>query len=220
MSDLKGRGGEIPDQATQAPTTPKDEAMPHASTGLPSRLPGVLLSGAAAPRTISSLWEESAVEMTMSGERQLMSLVLPPWQRPLVWDAQRQRAFIEGILLGFPPGAIVTVEPDWSTGPGGHAVVKKGSGWLIDGQQRVTAIREFVEGRLSVFDGLGYAGLPRAEQLRRFDRVVLTRICLPNDTAEAALKSLYLRMNYSGVPHTQEDLERLADAAGGAAGAQ
>ena len=194
--------------------------MALASTGMPRVLPDVLLSGAAAPRTISSLWEESAVEMTTAGERQLMSLVLPPWQRPSVWDGQRQRAFIEGILLGFPPGAIVTVEPDWTSGPGGRAVVKKGSGWLIDGQQRVTAIREFVEGRLCVFDGLGYADLPRAEQLRRFDRVVLTRICLPNDTDETALKSLYLRMNYSGVPHTQEDLARLADSVDGAEGTQ
>lgn len=194
--------------------------MAPASTGIASRLPDVLLSGAAAPRTIASLWEESAVEMTMAGERQLMSLVLPPWQRPSVWDAQRQRAFVEGILLGFPPGAIVTVEPDWTSGPGRRAVVNKGSGWLIDGQQRVTAIREFVQGRLSVFDGLGYADLPRAEQLRRFDRVVLTRICLPNDTDEAALKSLYLRMNYSGVPHTQKDLARLADAVDGAEGTQ
>ncbi|RTL42914.1 MAG: DUF262 domain-containing protein [Burkholderiales bacterium] len=194
--------------------------MALASTGMPRRLPDVLLSGAAAPRTIASLWEESAVEMTLAGERQLMSLVLPPWQRPSVWDAQRQRAFIEGILLGFPPGAIVTVEPDWTSGPGGHAVVKKGSGWLIDGQQRVTAIREFVEGPLTVFDGLGYRDLARAEQLRRFDRVVLTRICLPNDTDEQTLKALYRRMNYGGVAHTQEDLARLGDAADGAEGSR
>lgn len=87
--------------------------------------------------------------------------------------------------------------------------MKRGSNWLIDGQQRVTAIRDFIEGRLSVFDGLHYADLPRPEQLRRFDRVVLTRIVLPNDTDEATLKSLYLRMNYGGVSHTQQDLDRL-----------
>jgi len=113
------------------------------------------------------------------------------------------------VLLGFPPGAIVTVEADWIEGPNGEAVHKRGTNWLIDGQQRVTAIQEFVEGRLVVFDGLRYADMPRAEQLRRFDRVVLTRIVLPASTDEATLKALYLRMNYGGVPHSQSDLALL-----------
>lgn len=181
-------------------------------TGAPQfQLPAQLLSGTASPRTISSLWEESGVEATSGDERMLLSLVLPPWQRPSVWDVERQRAFIEGILLGFPPGAIVTVEPDWTTGDGGSAVVKPGSNWIIDGQQRVTAIRDFIEGRLTVFDGLRYGDLPRREQLRRFDRIVLTRIVLPSSTDEETLKSLYRRMNYGGVTHTQADLDRLGE---------
>ena len=176
-------------------------------------LPDRLLSGTACPRTISSLWEEGRVEMTTAGERQLLSLVLPPWQRPSVWDVERQRAFVEGILLGFPPGAIVTVAPDWSTGSDGKVLVKPGSNWLIDGQQRVTAIQEFIEGRLQVFEGVLYAAIPRAEQLRKFDRVVLTRIELPSSTSEATLKGLYRRMNYGGVAHTQDDLDRLGSVA-------
>ena len=176
---------------------------------IPMLLPDPLLSGTPCPRTISSLWEETGAQATDAAERQLLSLVLPPWQRPPVWDVPRQRAFIEGIFLGFPPGAIVTVEPDWTTGADGKAEVKPGSGWLIDGQQRVTAIRDFIESRLSIFDGLLYSDLPRAEQLRRFDRVVLTRIVLPSDTEEETLKALYRRMNYGGVAHTQQDLDRL-----------
>lgn len=178
----------------------------------PPFLPDTLLSGTACPRTISSLWEESSAEPTSSDERMLLSLVLPPWQRLIVWDAERQRAFIEGIILGFPPGAIVTVEPDWTTGEDGSAKVLRGSNWLIDGQQRVTAIREFIEGRLSIFDGVRYGDMPRVEQLRRFDRVVLTRIVLPNSTNEDTLKRLYRRMNYGGVAHTEQDLQRLGPA--------
>lgn len=172
-------------------------------------LPKPLLSGTTRSSTISSLWEESQVAPTTPEERQLLSLVLPPWQRPSVWEAERQRAFIEGIFLGFTPGTIVTVAPDWTTGPGGQAVPTAGSNWLIDGQQRVTAIREFVENRLAIFDGLLYRDLSRVDQIRRFDRVVLNRTVLPSDTDEATLKSLYRRMNYGGVAHTQEDLMRL-----------
>lgn len=173
------------------------------------RLPDVILSGSASPRTISSLWEEFAAPMTSPGERQLLSLVLPPWQRPSVWDLDRQCAFIEGIFLGFPPGTIVTVEPDWVSVDDGSAAKKRGSNWLIDGQQRVTAVRDFIDGRLTIFGGLRYADIPRSEQLRRFDRVVLTRIVLPNETDEETLKSLYLRMNYMSVAHTLQDLDRL-----------
>lgn len=172
-------------------------------------LPDRLLHGTSCPRTVSSLWEETAGETTSPDERLLLAFVLPPWQRPVVWDAERQRAFVEGILLGFPPGAIVTVAPDWETGENGRAVVMPHSHYLIDGQQRVTAIREFIEGRLAVFDGVRYSDIPRHEQLRRFDRVVLTRIELPSSTDVHTLKALYIRMNYGGLPHSQEDLERV-----------
>lgn len=184
-------------------------ASPMKNTKTGPKLPEQLLSGNACPRTISSLWEESSIDKTVDTERQLLSLVLPPWQRPPTWDEDRKRAFIEGVFLGFPPGAIVTVAPDWSNGPGGIALVRPRSGWLIDGQQRVTAIRDFLQGHLAIFDGVRYQDLSRPQQIRRFDQIILTRIELPNNTEEDLLKQLYRRMNYGGVQHTHDDLCRL-----------
>lgn len=180
-------------------------------TGAPQfQLPAQLLSGTASPRTISSLWEESGVEATSGDERMLLSLVLPPWQRPSVWDVERQRAFIEGILLGFP----------WCDRDG-RARLDDGRWWQRSGEARLeldhrrAAARNgdtgLHRGRLTVFDGLRYGDLPRREQLRRFDRIVLTRIVLPSSTDEETLKSLYRRMNYGGVTHTQADLDRLGE---------
>lgn len=169
-------------------------------------LPERLLSGQESPRPISMLWEQTtAAAATREGERQLMAFVLPPWQRGVVWGEERQRAFIEGILLGFPPGVIVTVEADWLA----DNRPTLGSGWLIDGQQRVTSIREFVEDRLTVFGGVRYSDLSKLDRIRRFDRVPFPQIILPANTDEAVLKALYFRMNYGGVAHTPEDLARL-----------
>lgn len=137
-------------------------------------------------------------------ERQLLGLTLPRWQRPVSWDEARQVQFIEGVFLGFGCGYYVINGSDW--GPGGEA--KPMSGWLLDGQQRITAIREFVEGRLTVFGDVTFASLDRAERLR-FLREPFPCVELEYQDSEEKLKTLYARLAFGGVPHTAEDMARL-----------
>lgn len=168
-------------------------------------LPTPILEGAQRSYSISTLWEATHALKTQDSERQLLGLVLPPWQRPSVWTDQQQIRFLEGIFLGLGTGFYVVNGRDYEMDGTEMAM----SGWLIDGQQRITSIARFVSGELSVFDGIRYADLSKAEQRRRFNNVIFPCIELEYQPDENLLKELYRRLNFSGTAHTAADLALL-----------
>ena len=71
--------------------------------------------------------------------------VIPEIQRPFVWKSSQVRDLIDSLYNGYPTGYIITWKnPDVHTKDGGKASGKK---VLIDGQQRITALRAAISGR-------------------------------------------------------------------------
>jgi len=140
------------------------------------------------------------IEMTAPGERQMLCWVLPPWQRLEVWEQARKRAFVEGIFLGLGTGFYVAHQPDWDANG-----VKPMSGWLLDGQQRLSAIRDFVQDELTVFDGVRYSDLSLVQKRMRFLNNNFPYVEIPYTADENLLRELYMRLNFSGVAHTEAD---------------
>jgi hypothetical protein len=173
-------------------------------------IPQPLLQGARRDLMISSLWEGSSIDPTTPTERQLLGVVLPPWQRPEVWTQEMKVRFIEGIFLGFGTGYYVVNGADWTDGPAG-AVSMPMSGWLLDGQQRITAIRDFRAGAFAVFGDVRYPQMSEADQRKRFDRVAFPCIELAYTSDEECLKELYRRLNFGGLAHTEADLALLTE---------
>lgn len=83
------------------------------------------------------------------------------------------------------------------------------SDWLIDGQQRMTAVRDFVTDQLPIFDGVRYSQLDEITRRKRFEMVVFPSIELPYTHDEQLLRTLYERLNFGGMPHTEDDLDRV-----------
>lgn len=162
-------------------------------------LPQRLIDGVRREYTIGHLFESSMVDPTTSEERRLLTQVLPPWQRPEVWTMEQKRRFIEGIFLGLGCGYYVVNGKDW----GRDAQPLPMSGWLLDGQQRLCALRDFVQNGLVIFTDVTYAGLSLKEQ-RRFMNEGFPCFELEYTTNENALKELYDRLNFGGTPHTLE----------------
>lgn len=170
-------------------------------------LPEPLIRGQVRSMTLEALFIGRPLACTVPAERQLLNLVLPPWQRPSVWTEQQQVTFIEGIFLGLGAGFYVVNGSDFNQ----DGSEKYMSGWLIDGQQRITAIARFIRGEISVFNGVHYADLTRAQRFGRFDNVVFNRYELNYQGDEQVLKSIYRRLNFGGTPHTEADLLRLEE---------
>ncbi len=77
-------------------------------------------------------------------------IAMPEIQRPFVWDTTKVRDLIDSIYRGFPIGYIITSNnPDIRTKGGG---ITRGKTLIIDGQQRLTALRAAILGERIVDD--------------------------------------------------------------------
>lgn len=172
-------------------------------------LPPRLLNGVQRSFTIECLLPSPSMERDLDqlpDSRKILRFVLPPWQREEVWTEKQQVSFCEGIFLGFGCGFLVVNGREWVGSDGTPAPM---AGWLIDGQQRVAAIRNFFSGKLAVFGSIYWKDIPVQEQRRRFLSQPFHHLEIEYIADEPTLKALYTRLNRGGTAHTASDMARL-----------
>lgn len=97
----------------------------------------------------------------------------PSFQRRLVWGNKDRVSFIETVLLNlpFPEIYVCAGEVDTQTA--------KGTEWLVDGQQRISALTSYFNGddslKLSGYDVRPYAALSQTEKQAFLDYTVVVR---------------------------------------------
>lgn len=125
-------------------------------------------------------------------ERSLGAFKLPPFQRPGVWTEKQTIAFIESIWLRLPIASYVVNRDDQDDK--GYPCDQ----WLLDGQQRWTAIIDYTQDRFRVFDLL-YSELTDVQR-RKFSNhpfpAIETRDLTPNQC-----RVVYERLAYGGTNH-------------------
>lgn len=135
-----------------------------------------------------------------------------PYQRGHVWDRKRQRALIESILLHLPIGALVISKHD----PGRYVVV--------DGKQRITALRAFADSALCVprewFEDKAVRVSPSVQWVAFNDLTDYGQTLFldaPISVSEAELsgsgeeRHLFDLINFGGVPQGESDLSAVSD---------
>ncbi|MHC5194730.1 DUF262 domain-containing protein [Pseudomonas frederiksbergensis] len=169
-------------------------------------LPAPLLKGTVRAYTIEQLIPSASMVRDLAQQadsRQIMRFTLPTWQRPETWELKQKVRFIEGIFLNFGCGYLVVNAREWmNTADAPPAPM---AGWLIDGQQRVAAIRDFLAGLFPVFGNVYWNMLDRPTQIRRFLGVSFPHFELEYVADEQLLKEIYDRLNFGGTPHTEAD---------------
>jgi hypothetical protein len=129
----------------------------------------------------------------------LMGHRMPPFQRPAVWTAEQKVRFMESAWMGLHLGTYVVNRNDsWDEKLGRP---HRADLWLIDGQQRLRALEEYLDGAFPVF-GYRWSQLPRHEQ-RRLDNTTFSQSTV-HEGDEALLRELYDRLNFGGTPHTED----------------
>lgn len=169
-------------------------------------LPPRLLNGTMRAYCIESLIATDSMLRDLSqlpASRQLMRFTLPEWQRPQVWTKQQSIRFVEGVFLNFGCGYLVVNGREWENTPDARPAPM--AGWLIDGQQRVAAIRDFLADAFPVFDNVYWSMLDLPTQRRRFLSVPFPQFELEYVSDERLLKEIYDRLNFGGTPHTAAD---------------
>lgn len=123
-------------------------------------------------------------------ERPLGAFILPPFQRPPVWTREQKVRLIESILDELPVPPYV-VNRDLEAG----YVYDR---WLLDGQQRVTAILDFINGEFPV-RGVRFPDVGKGDHFWFLTRPLH---CLETELRdEALLREVYDRLAYGGTPH-------------------
>lgn len=128
----------------------------------------------------------------------------PDFQRAHVWTPDQQRAYIEFRIKGGQSGADVFLNNPVRDFPRGRRDISV----VVDGKQRITAVREFMADRLPVFGGYLASEI---EGIGRFGTGTRLHFYLNNLKTRAEVLHWYLELNTGGVVHSQEELDRVAD---------
>ena len=142
--------------------------------------------------------EENLEILAGSGELRLD----PDYQREHVWTQEQQISFVEFQLMGGDISrTLVFNAPHWNEVGGKEQFVE-----LVDGKQRLEAVRAFMRGDIPAF-GLRvheYEGsFPTLDYRLRF------QVCCLR-TREEVL-GLYLKINAGGTPHSKAELDRVRE---------
>jgi hypothetical protein len=123
----------------------------------------------------------------------------PDFQRGHVWTEAQQIAYMEFLLQGGQSGRdIYFNHPGWQTSYEGEMV-------LVDGLQRITAIKKFLNDELPVFGGYTFSQI---ENLSLHDHRLYMNIHVNSLQTRKQILEWYVFMN-SGVAHTDEELNRV-----------
>lgn len=122
----------------------------------------------------------------------------PDFQRGHVWTERQQIAYIEFLLRGGKSGRILYFNcPSWHHGSRDTEFV------CVDGLQRITAIRRFINNEIPAF-GTYYEDF---EDRFPFEIDVIVNI---NDLkTRAEVLQWYIEMNEGGTPHTEDEINRI-----------
>lgn len=133
--------------------------------------------------------------------------VRPFYQRRTRWDAKKQSRLIESFLINIPVPPIVLYEKEFNRYE------------VMDGQQRITALRDFYDNRLKLtglelwpeLNGKTYANLP-AKIRAGIDRRSISSIVLITESASNPEEALQLkqlafeRLNTGGVALSRQEI--------------
>ena len=141
-------------------------------------------------------------KLIMLGNEYEDELIIPDYQRDLVWDLNQKQNLILSILNGNPIGEFLfKKERDRKLGD------VKIYWTVIDGQQRMNAIKSFFKGEFSLPDGTYFKDLTYWDAREFLTNYSISAITVKDINKEQEL-DLYFKKNFGGTSHTEEDLQK------------
>lgn len=136
-----------------------------------------------------------------------MGYPLPDWQRELVWTDEQKIRFVQSIWAGVDVGSHLVNDTYAFEGKGDKLRFRKFSQVLLDGQQRLTALEDYLYNRFAVPDA---AGVPRYwRELSRIERRRFGSFHFAKATIaswdEVRLRRAYDLRSFGGTPHKESE---------------
>jgi hypothetical protein len=128
---------------------------------------------------------------------------VPEYQRNLAWRPQQQSEFIESLLVGLPIPFLFFYQ------------MADGRMEIVDGSQRMRAMRAFSKGDLRLTDlvlvpelnGLSFDDLPE-DRRKKFEDVTIRTVVLDTSTDPSTRAEMFARINKSGTVANEAEIRR------------
>jgi len=133
----------------------------------------------------------------------IMGFVIPTWQRPLVWTEDQKVRFVESAWYGINLGTYTYQQQDYDKHPDGSYTPSPYNGYLIDGQQRMSALQDYFDDKLTVF-GYKWSEVDVTDR-RSFEMTSSFSCYISRFQTEAEMIEMYERLSFGGTPHTEAD---------------
>jgi len=132
----------------------------------------------------------------------------PDFQRGYIWTEAQKTAFIENILRGVIPSSAMLVQFNCPNFSENSCMGDLPRGFqCIDGLQRITAVYDFLDGKVKPF-GLSITDLDNTSfDMRR--GVFRFRLAIHDFKFKADLLQHYLDYNTGGTVHSADEIERV-----------
>lgn len=163
--------------------------------------------------TISSVIEQIDADPN-DPEAQGVIYTSPPFQRRTAWNAKRQSLYIESLMLGLPVPPLVLAE----------SLTNPSQFYVLDGKQRLTALKAFVKGvpnklklsGLELLDdrvgGLDYDQIRLRSDTRKLIQTMYAQpirtTVVRNWRTPALLHLIFSRLNKASVPLASHELRQ------------
>lgn len=131
------------------------------------------------------------------------------YQRPFVWTRPQKQALVSSIYNGIDCGKVIVRARLY------HEVeqmAKNGETELafhdiVDGKQRLDAVRGFMQGEFKDVHGNFYADLSNDAQHHFTDHQLFSYGVMENDPTDAEVLQQFLKLNFTGVPQSPKHLK-------------
>jgi hypothetical protein len=124
--------------------------------------------------------------------------IIPEYQRELVWTLEQKQSLIKSVLIGNPIGDFLFKEETNKKRDTFYYTV-------IDGQQRLNALREFAAGIIPLEDGRFLKDLTSWDGRNFFEYDTFVGIKIKGISINEEIE-IYLQRNAGGTTHTQEEI--------------
>lgn len=131
------------------------------------------------------------------------------YQRPFVWKLKDNQLLIESIYQGIDCGKVLVRLRSWAEF---DMLISRGEtevffNDIIDGKQRLNAIRGFIKGEFRDLQGNYYGDLSANAQRKLINHQLISFSELPEDSTDDDVITQFLKLNFTGVPQSASHIK-------------
>jgi hypothetical protein len=131
------------------------------------------------------------------------------YQRPFVWTIEEKRLLLDSMYHGIDCGKIIVRKREWKDlermAKNGETEIAFND--IVDGKQRLNALKEFIEGKYADSDGNYYGDLSYYSQRKLTENQLFSYAEMDEKTKDSDVIHQFLKLNFTGVPQSKEHIE-------------